>query len=367
MKPRFLIFEFSPVAEEIWKIKCSPKQGYLDWNSEKGIVSFLDIAQHETKVRPEVSCVYAAGKAANVARVLSGINHYFQKPCEVALKTLLPKRQPATGNPPPAVAEFIRLLQQESMQGVDLLYEEIEFENTDGKARRAIHIIDADTRQDLVNFTPRLHWSAGDMENAIGRIASPDDSDWTVIAGTPPVGCETFYQRIIPTMRKKSDRINISLDASGAALHGCLENTDSQPEIVTVNQEEYLSVGQEIWKRYCNKVFVHNRNGCWAFSGGGGRLFDAWDEVPYIDIGDLQKSYNGLIGPTLGAGDAFHAGVLYAYGVLKLDEVSAAAYGLAAATAAVRSGVGVSGLDYRELPTLFERISRLKPDRRKPD
>lgn len=355
MNVNFLAFEFSPVAEEIWKIKQSSAQGFHFWDTDGGVVSFFDVANHDAKIRPEVLSIYAAGKATNVIRVLAGLCRHFQiSPFpSIALHTFLadPKRHADSATN--ATSAFIRSLQQGALAKIHLSYSEVAFANPEGKARRAIHVIEQQTQRDLLNFTPRLQWSTSDTEKIVTHLSSLTTAPWVVLAGTPPIGAELLYLQAINKLRTATISQKISLDASGSALQACLDNTDAHPNIICINSNEYYGIDRASWQKYRHPVFVHNQHGCWIISGNGGRLYEHWESVPFIDISMLQKHMDKKIGPTLGAGDAFHAGVIFAVDILKLSEINAAKFALAVASFAVRSGVGVSEINYRKIEEMW--------------
>lgn len=368
MKCKLLILEFSPVAEEIWTIKCSSKQGYREWNPNTGLLSFYDVSSHDTKIRPEVSSVYAGGKGTNVARVLSGLCENYQTNLTntVALTTFLPKKNHVI-NTTQASSEFIKLLQTGSLHNIDLSYEEIDFENPAGKVRSAVHVIDEETHNDLINFTPRLQWSIKDTENIIQKINDLETTPWVVLAGTPPRGAEHLYSQIIGKLRERSAQQNISLDTSGTALKNCLENTAAHPQVITINKDEYFGVDKNSWGKFTNPILVHDKNGCWILTENGDQLFDRWEKVPYIDISKIQIKPDDKVGPTLGAGDAFHAGVLYGLQQLGLNEINSAKYGMAVASVAVRTGVGISEINYCEIEEIFPFFHKLEICHRHPE
>ena len=369
MKCKLLILEFSPVAEEIWKIKCSSKQGYREWNPNTGVLSFFDVSIHDTKIRPEVSCVYAGGKATNVARILAGLCENFQtnQHNNVALTTFLPEKKNRDINATLATSDFIRSLQAGSLHNVELSYEEIDFENPTGKVRRAVHAIDVETHNDLINFTPQLQWSIKDTVKVIDKINTLEATHWIVLAGTPPKGAEHLYSQVIEKLRERSAQQNISIDTSGTALKNCLKNPATHPQIISINKDEYFGIDKNSWGTFTNPVLVHDKCGCWVLTGNEDQLFDGWQTVPYIDISKLQTKLCVKVGPALGAGDAFHAGVLYGLQFLGFNEIDAAKYGLAVASVAVRSGVGISEINYRKIAEIFPFFDKLEICYRHPE
>lgn len=182
-------------------------------------------------------------------------------------------------------------------------------------------------------------------EDAVVRYAP----NHIVLAGTPPVGAANVYADLISRTRDMVD--SVTLDTSGEALATCLRARDSHPDCIVVNRREYGGQLSADWARFRGEVAVHDASGCWYWQGGGSLLATDPSSIPYVDVRFLEGVLGPAKGPTLGAGDAFHAGYVAARLVSLSDGVHA---GLAAAAIAVRSGLGVSAFDAARFRALLE-------------
>jgi len=339
--PFFCIREYSPAAEEIWRIDLSPAEGYAAWDRGAGEVVFLDTQLHDSKLRPDVLAVYAGGKATNVARVLgelvSAPASRTAPRCEVRLETFLPA---AAGNPvlePTPGGGYVEQLLRD-LKGVRSTIRLIEVREPLRKDRRAIQIVSAEGGE-LLNLTPRLSWSVREAAQALESTLRPCGARVAVLAGSPPLGAEDLYARVIRGLRARPTPLIISVDTSGAALASILADPAAHPDVICINAREYEAQVVAEWAGFGGTILVHDRDGCWCATG----IAIGTDNARVrVDVAALDDLFGPACGPTLGAGDAAHAGFLYGHLLLGLPLKESAVLSMAAAAGVIRSPIGLT-------------------------
>ena len=325
---RMTILEFTPAADEIWRLPCHQKDGYARYDAEDGLLSFMDTAHH-AKPRPKITTTYAGGKATNVARVLDRLLTDHDE-LRVELVTFLPPppvgplRDLSFGSmrgvdlqPSTAAGIYVQCLQIEGLNRVKPRFEvvdELEESEAMQTTRRCIEI----TREEgvgSINFSPPIVWSQEAAEAVKTRAAEvTQDADMVVMAGTPPVwenrpGADltrlSFYAKITAAL---DPSCQVSIDARGQYLYECLI-AQRTPRFILMNTEEFGDLS-ESWGHLSAKAFpgsflVHDERGCWVLDKG---LPDSQDPLSEAEF--FPSMHVPRVCSTIGAGDAMHAGFL---------------------------------------------------------
>jgi len=164
-----------------------------------------------------------------------------------------------------------------------------------------------------------------------------------VLAGSAPLGVETLYREIITTLRTTSPGIRIAVDIDVPSLVRCLSEGAS-PDFVSMNRKEYNAVEARFWEAFEGVLHVHDHSGAYVWRSDGARLHTSDAGLFHASVSPLTNRFGPATGPTIGAGDAAHAGLLY--GLLAgLDLHAAARLGQAVAADAVRNAEGTRGLE----------------------
>jgi len=347
------ILEFSPAADEIWGLTADKVAGYYRRDDEKGILSFLDIPGHDTKVRPHVRTVYAGGKATNVGRILNtlisaqdGTWPFAVAPhLKVNLTTMLPGAPPDGPGTFSPGGEYIAALQRAEMHGVDLAFVPLPYCNAPNRDRRCIHLCDEATGADLLNFSPHLKWRAEDLACARHHLDTHPPRGLVVLAGSAPLGAVSLYSSVIQS-RKRAHNSFVSADIDTASLLRCLSTSDTNPDAVSMNVHEHASIAD--WHGYGGLVHLHDRH-------GGALNRCGHNDLPArIDIATLSAHFGPATGPTIGAGDAAHAGWLFGLLAGSFSPREALMLGQATAAAVVRSESGTRRLDPKRIRRYFD-------------
>ncbi len=317
------ILEFAPTVDEIWRIPKHNKDGYVHYDAENGIVSFLDTA-HEAKQRPEIKAIYAGGKATNVARVMDRLIADRAKP-EIGLVTFLLPPQGAMrdmdfGNsgivPSTPAGIYTQCIQTENLNRVKPSFEVVDELAETGNmqtTRRCMEIIIGDTGTSL-NFSPRMIWSQESAKAVIARLRDAiHGTDMLVIAGAPPIwedsdgsiNTHNFYAKILDLADPNCD---VSIDVRGYYLHDCLI-ANRPPRFIFMNRDEFYEA-VDSWRELSGRILdctliVHDKDGCWVWDRklpNGDNLFA---NSQFFPSPKAPKVYS-----TIGAGDAMHAGFL---------------------------------------------------------
>jgi fructose-1-phosphate kinase PfkB-like protein len=354
------IFEFAPAADEIWGLEPSPKTGYVRRDPVHGTITFLDIPRHDAKMRPRVKALYAGGKATNVARVFDRLLAWprdatpaLRDDLRVTLATFLAESQ-RRDDATPALAPgavFVQTLQRREMHRITLAYET--FPPREGLLadRRCIHLFDEREQTDLLNFSPRLHWSDAEQAVVLEHLRRSPPAGLVVLAGSAPLGVETLYREIIATLRAAAPGVRIAVDIDVPSLHRCLSE-GAPPDLVSMNRNEYNAVEAALWTGFEGILHVHDHSGAYVWHGDGARLRAGDAGLFHTATTPLTTRFGPASGPTIGAGDAAHAGLLF--GLLAgLDLHAATRLGQAIAADAVRNAEGTRGLDPERIRTYF--------------
>ena len=360
--PAVTIFEFAPAADEIWGLEPSPETGYVRRDPVLGTITFLDIPRHDTKMRPRVKALYAGGKATNVARVFDRLlerpRHLapsFEADLRVALTTFLAEqRTDDETNALTPGAVFVQTLQLRELRRVTLAYET--FPPREGLIadRRCIHLFDEREQTDLLNFSPRLHWSEAEQAVVLERLRRNPPAGLVVLAGSAPLGVETLYREVIAALREHAPGVRIAVDVDVASLRRCLSD-GAPPDLVSMNRKEYNAVETRFWDGFEGILHVHDHSGAYVWKGEGAKLLSEAAQPLYIPTLPLTTRFGPATGPTIGAGDAAHAGLLF--GLLAgYDLDDAARLGQAVAADAVRNEAGTRGLDLTRIRTYLDAL-----------
>ncbi|MBD3182031.1 hypothetical protein GF312_07055 [Candidatus Poribacteria bacterium] len=321
------ILEFAPTADEIWSLNRNTRDGYTEYNPEKGLICFMDTG-HEAKQRPKIITTYAGGKATNVARVMDRlIPDDFQ--IEVELITFLP---PAPHGPleesqnwfagkieikPSTPAGiYVQCLQTNALNKVKPQFEIVEELRETGQmqtTRRCIEMM-LEGGGTSLNFSPRMIWSQEAAESVKNKVAEVSrNTDMIVMAGAPPfwefednaIKPYTFYAEILKIL---SPDCQVSLDTRGNYLYSCLKGTKT-PRFMFMNTDEFMDL-KEKWDSLYRDSFhgtliIHNEKGCWLWNGKMPERIGDFTRGEYFPSMEVSEIYS-----TIGAGDAMHAGFL---------------------------------------------------------
>ena len=361
--PAVTIFEFAPAADEIWGLEPSPETGYVRRDPVHGTITFLDIPRHDTKMRPRVKALYAGGKATNVARVFDRlldrprtVSPALRSDLHVRLTTFLAESRTCDDETPALTpgAVFVQTLQRREMRRITLAYET--FPPREGLIadRRCIHLFDERERTDLLNFSPRLQWSEAEQAVVLDHVRRSPPAGLVVLAGSAPLGVETLYREIIATLRDVAPDVRIAVDVDVPSLRRCLSE-GAPPDLVSMNRKEYNAVEASYWEHFEGILHVHDHSGAYVWHGDGSRLRSGEGDLLHIPTLPLTTHFGPATGPTIGAGDAAHAGLLF--GLLAgLDLHAAARLGQAVAADAVRNAEGTRGLDLARIRTYLDAL-----------
>ncbi len=333
------ILEFAPAADEIWGLEHDPHAGYAARDPDAGTLTFHDIPRHDTKMRPLLRGLYAGGKATNVARVLDRLlDAAGGPPPPVSLTTFLARSGPGYDDLTPGAA-FVRALQRQEMHRITLAYEPLPPRDGLVADRRCIHLVDERTGTDLLNFSPRLVWSDAEARHVLRTLRRHPPEGLVVLAGSVPLGVPGLYPDVIRTLRTVTPTTRIAADIDVPSLIRCLE-AGLAPDYVSMNRREFEQIDPSRWEGFRGILHVHDRSGA-----------RAWQAVPppgppaaRIDIAPLAAALGPATGPTLGAGDAAHAGFLLGLTTGR-DLAAALRLGQAVAAATVRYATGTRGFD----------------------
>lgn len=346
---RILVLELSPTLEEIWALRADAREGYQSWDRTAGVVTISDAGSADAKIRPSVLASYAGGKGTNVARVLGALRPLERQPYDVALLAV----HPAGGTLRAAARHFDELAA--GLPGLEAVGLHIPMEDVSAKQRRAVHIVDAESGSDILNFTPRLRWERGEVDRATRAIVNAvraADPDELVLTGTPPLGAERIYADVIPAVRSSVGLV--ALDTSGPALAAVLQASEAHPDLLAINRREYDGQTATDLAGLCGTLAVHDDSGCWYWQGSGAALESGASGMNRLEVARLTARYGPANGPTLGAGDALLAGLLACGPETSLAD--AIATGIATAAEVVRTGIGLAGFTGHRVPDLVQTI-----------
>jgi fructose-1-phosphate kinase PfkB-like protein len=326
---KITILEFTPCADSIYHVRRDAEEGYI-----AGDASAVTI-KSGAKLRPRMVSTYAGGKATNVARVMDKLLNE-DDAVEIELVVFRPDSPEG---------RYIHDLQTAALARVRVRPVIIK-----GRARTCVDLIDPATdRASRVEFniSPRAVWETSALETAYD-FAKWLSTDLLLLAGNPPVIETTgemvidLYARLIEAVRSRV-RI-ISVDTEKGALANCL-TASAQPDVIKINEQEYASVDNSLWKGFSGELIVTDATGC-RVSGGQTNLITTY--IRGAEVADLYS--------TIGAGDSVHAGFTLARWVWRFDAFKSARYGQAAAAASVSSPDGTRGVAKETVERFFERI-----------
>ncbi len=324
------ILEFTPCADLIYQMRRDSDEGYIAADANTLTL------KAGAKLRPRLVTTYAGGKATNVARVLEKLLTPDDK-VEVELIVFRPDS---------AEGRYIHELQTRDLKRVRLQPVIIEAE-----ARFCVDVADTANGADAhveFNLSPRSLWRASALDRAL-EYASTVTGDLLLLAGNPPVLEETgemasdLAVRVIEELRPRA--AIISLDTEKGALANCLRSR-AQPDVIKINENEYSSVEQLLWKDFRGTLLVTDAAGCRVWENRASPL------PARVSAPEVTSLYS-----TVGAGDAMHAGFSVSRWVRELDCLSAARFGQAAAAAAVSSPEGTRGVTREAVERLFGRMT----------
>ncbi|RMH77590.1 MAG: hypothetical protein D6683_08710 [Actinomyces sp.] len=205
--------------------------------------------------------------------------------------------------------------------------------------RRCIHLVDERTGTDLLNFSPRLVWSDAEARHVLRTLRRQPPEGLVVLAGSVPLGVPGLYPDVLRTLRTVTPTTRIAADIDVPSLARCLE-AGLAPDYVSMNRREFEQIDPSRWEGFRGILHVHDRSGA-----------RAWQAVPppgppavRIDLTPLAATLGPATGPTLGAGDAAHAGFLLGLTTGR-DLAAALRLGQAVAAATVRYATGTRGFD----------------------
>ena len=311
------ILEFTPCADLIYQIGRDPNEGYITADAKT-----LTLGTG-AKLRPRLVTTYAGGKATNVARVLEKLLTPDDK-VEVELVVFRPDS---------AEGRYLHELQIRDLKRVRLRPVII-----DAEVRFCADVADTATGGDAhveFNISPRCVWRAGALDRAL-EYASKVTADLLLLAGNPPTMEETgevandLAMRVIEEIRPRAGII--SLDTEKLALANCLASR-TQPDVIKINESEYASVDQHLWKDFRGTLLVTDASGCRVWEN---RASGSPQRVGAPEVTGIHS--------TVGAGDAMHAGFTVSRWVRGHDCLSAVRFGQATAAAAVSSPAGTRGV-----------------------
>ena len=326
------ILEFTPCADLIYQMRRDVTEGYVAADAHTLTL------RTGAKLRPKMVTTYAGGKATNVARVIEQL----LTPNDVVEVELVVFR------PDSAEGRYLHELQTRDLKRVRVLPVIVEAD-----ARFCIDV--ADTTSDAgahveFNLSPRSVWRANALDRTL-EYASTVTADLLLLAGNPPVVEETgemasgLLVSVIEELRPRA-RI-ISLDTEDRALANCLRSS-AQPDVIKINEREYSSVEQKLWEGFRGTLIVTDASGCRVWENG-----PSGSQVS-VSAPEIASVYS-----TVGAGDAMHAGFIVSRWVRKLDCLSAARFGQAAAAAAVSSPNGTRGVSLGAVEKHFSGMTGL--------
>jgi len=346
------ILEFTPAADEIWGLSMHPKAGYADRKSDDGTITFFDIPQHDSKLRPDVRAVYAGGKATNVARVLEKLIDVpggfwpfdARRDLSVRLKTFLPAADPDDAASFSPGGAYIAALQRAELHRVELSFVAFPYHDGPLRDRRCIHLFDDESGTDLLNFSPPLSWDTDDAAFVREYIRANEPCGALVLAGSAPRGAETVYAAVIESARRQSCPF-ISVDIDTASLLTCLSAPDAWPDVVSVNRSEFEAITE--WLEFGGIIHLHDRHGSEIVSARSSRRGTC------VRLARLAEQFGPASGPTIGAGDAAHAGFLFGTLATPLSTREAMILGQATAAAAVRNETGTRDLEANQIRSYY--------------
>ena len=311
------ILEFTPCADLIYQMRRNVGEGYIAADAQTLTL------RTGAKLRPRMVTTYAGGKATNVARV---IEQLLTPDDRVDVELVVFRPDSAEGR-------YLHELQVRDLKRVRLRPVIIEAD-----ARFCVDVADTTSNAGAhveFNLSPRSLWRASALDRAL-EYASTVTADLLLLAGNPPVMEETgemasgLAASVIEELRPRAGVI--SLDTENRALANCLKSS-AQPDVIKINDDEYSSVGQDLWHDFRGTLIVTDAYGCQVWENG---LSGSQVRVSAPEIATLYS--------TVGAGDAMHAGFAVARWVRELDCLTAARFGQAAAAASVSSPDGTRGV-----------------------
>ena len=324
---KITILEFTPCVDWLVHLRRDEEEGYL--TGDEGKVTIKSGA----KLRPQVTSIYAGGKATNVARVIETLLRDEDK-TEVELVAFLPDS---------AEGRYLHELQRSALWRVQVRPVTIE-----GRARLCLDLVDPETPPDArveFNISPRAVWAETAMETAL-RFTAHLAGDLLVLAGNPPLLEATGALAVdlyVDVMKAVRDRVGlISLDTEKQTLLNCLQGS-APPDVIKINAGEYAGIDDSHWRLFDGTLVVTDPAGCWVREGEGVPA-----RVPAAEVGSLYS--------TIGAGDAVHAAFTLARWVRRADVVQAARYSQAAAAAAVSVPDGTRGITGRAVDDFFAHL-----------
>jgi fructose-1-phosphate kinase PfkB-like protein len=324
------ILEFTPCADLIYQMRRDPEEGYVA--ADSNTLTFRPGA----RLRPRMMTTYAGGKATNVARV---IERLLTAEDNVEVELIVFRPDSAEGR-------YIHELQKRDLKRVQLLPVIVE-----ATARFCVDIADkaGDAPAPVeFNLSPRCLWRNSALERTL-ECASTITADLLLLAGNPPMMEETGQMAsdlAVKVIEELRPRIGIiSLDTEKRALADCL-GSRRQPDVIKINDNEYSSVEQELWKDFSGTLIVTDAAGCRVWENGASM---SPERTSAPEVPDVYS--------TVGAGDAMHAGFTISRWVRKLDCLSAARFGQAAAAAAVSSPQGTRGVTREDVEKIFDRAT----------
>lgn len=366
MSPQTLtVLELAPAADELWELDCDPQSGYLRHEGEEVVLP--DVAAG-AKLRPGVTATYAGGKATNVARVCEALlrpdaegalARRVQDSLRARLVTFLAGEE---GGRPDGAAftpggVYVAALQARDFAAVELGSRVLPASCEQQADRRCVNVVARDGKE-LVNFSPYLLWEGACAEAAVEHIRREQAANVVALAGSLPLvdgaPAPDLYARIIRRLRKTMPDAVISLDVGGAPLAVCLEGgSDTAPDVVCINADEYADVPGSLWRRYAGLAVVHDKRGCWMLRDG--ETFDD-ERAP-----DVRVPEDVRVVHTIGAGDAAHGGLLLGlmlYGTHDAGVQDAMVVSQACALTVVESAEGIRGLRAQRVERNVGRLCR---------
>ena len=370
------ILEFAPTADEIWRIARHPKDGYIDYDTEKGLLSLPGTAR-DAKQRPEIITTYAGGKATNVARVMDRLLVDEDEIC-VEQVTFLPP--PPEGplqeldlgsvgdislRPSTAAGIYIQCLQIAGLNRVKPRFEVVDELAETGGMQTTRSCIEITLREGggTVNFSPRIVWSQRAAEAVRLRVAEvAREADLVVMAGSPPIweaepGARLTLDRFYAEIMALTPHCQVSIDTRGKYLRGCLI-TGKMPDFAFMNTEEFSDLTELLKEGYktprLGYLVVHDETGCWVWEREFPDEENPFPEADYFPSIPVDSVYS-----TIGAGDAMHAGFLKEWicsGSLAVEERlrRSVLYSQVVAAAAVSNEKATHGVDAHVVQRRFQ-------------